>query len=182
MEQVATTSAKLATEVLIPYASIVKSNPSNMVIEEPKHTPAVDTMGVSNVGKTIKQLLLKAQSESRVTVGLSACINILSKTPEDSLFCLLAEPKKGDSATHMHEVLLEAFCYENDIYVVKVDSADKLSRILGQSDIESCALIQKSWTSNNEDESFDSLENALVDHCEAFWDAPQQPIIKLPAM
>ncbi|KAH8415840.1 hypothetical protein KR222_001918 [Zaprionus bogoriensis] len=134
------------------------------------------------IGRTVKSALRRAQSESRVIVGLSAAINVLSKSPEGSLFCLMAVPKDGDSATHMHEVLLEAFCYENDIYVIKVDDATKLSRILGQESIESCCLVQKTWPGDMNEEHLSKAENQLVDYCEAHWDAPQHPIVQLPAV
>ncbi|EDV35905.1 uncharacterized protein Dana_GF12703 [Drosophila ananassae] len=143
-------------------------------------------MECAPIGRTVKSALIRAQSESRVIVGLSAAINVLSKSPEGSLFCLMAVPKDGDSATHMHEVLLEAFCYENDIYVIKVDDATKLSRILGQETVESCCLVQKTWAGNLQDEEEEDkltkAENQLVDYCEAHWDAPQHPIVQLPAV
>ncbi|EDW01594.1 growth arrest and DNA damage-inducible protein GADD45 alpha [Drosophila grimshawi] len=134
------------------------------------------------IGRIVKTALLRAQSESRVIVGLSDAINVLSKSPEGSLFCLMAEPKAGDSATHMHEVLLEAFCYENDIYVIKVDDATKLSRILGHESVESCCLVQKTWGGEQSEEQLNKAENQLVDYCEVHWDATQQPIVQLPAV
>lgn len=72
------------------------------------------------VGNNLRTVLRKAQSESRVVVGLSEAVKNLSELPEEALFCVLAPPKKGDSATHMHEVLLQAFCFENDIYIIQV--------------------------------------------------------------
>ena len=137
-------------------------------------------MDYTQMGRTVKNALLKAQGESRVIVGLSAAIKVLSKAAEGSLFCLMAVPQDGDSATHMHEVLLEAFCYENDIYVIKVDCPIKLSRILGKNSIESCCLVQKTWTGDQNEESLNKLESLLVDYCEAYWDSPQKPIIQLP--
>lgn len=148
---------------------------TNMVVK-------ASTMDYNTIGRTVRSALMKAQTESRLIVGLGSAIKVLSKAPEGSLFCIMAEPKAGDSATHMHEVLLEAFCYENDIYVIKVDSADKLSRILNMNTLESCCLVQKTWTGDNENDSFNKLESVLVDHCEDCWDMPQQPIIELPVV
>lgn len=149
------------------------------------------SMDYSKIGRTVKTALLKAQAESRVIIGLSSAISVLSKAPEGSLFCLMAVPQAGDSATHMHEVLLEAFCYENDIYVIKVDCPLKLSRILGKQTIESCCLIQKTWTGtqqqtaesgsdSEEDEQLNKHETMLVDYCEEYWDSPQHPVVELP--
>lgn len=182
--KVQTEAAKIAQA----QAQVTISNSSNMVIEESvnmhhqhynQHKMELAECGI---GRTVKSALLRAQSESRVIVGLSAAINVLSKSPEGSLFCLMAVPKDGDSATHMHEVLLEAFCYENDIYVIKVDDATKLSRILGQESIESCCLVQKTWPGEMNEEHLSKAENQLVDYCEAHWDAPQHPIVQLPAV
>ncbi|XP_013104820.1 growth arrest and DNA damage-inducible protein GADD45 alpha [Stomoxys calcitrans] len=137
-------------------------------------------MDYSKIGRTIKSALMKAQTESRVIVGLSAAIKVLSKATEGSLFCLMAVPQAGDSATHMHEVLLEAFCYENDIYVIKVDCPIKLSRILGKTNVESCCLVQKTWTGDQTEETLNKPESLLVDFCEAHWDASENPVIQLP--
>lgn len=150
----------------------LNTNNSNQSLEQ--------TMDYSKIGRTVKNALLKAQTESRVIVGLSAAIKVLSKAAEGSLFCIMAVPQDGDSATHMHEVLLEAFCYENDIYVIKVDCPFKLSRILGKTTIESCCLVQKTWTGDHNEENLNKFENLLVDYCEAYWDSPQKPIVQLP--
>uniref|UniRef100_T1GJS3 Ribosomal protein eL8/eL30/eS12/Gadd45 domain-containing protein n=1 Tax=Megaselia scalaris TaxID=36166 RepID=T1GJS3_MEGSC len=112
-----------------------------VVIATESATNATQTMDYNTIGRTVRSALMKAQTESRLIIGLGSAIKVLSKAPEGSLFCIMAEPQAGDSATHMHEVLLEAFCYENDIYVIKVDSADKLSRILNMNTLETCCLL-----------------------------------------
>lgn len=154
-----------------------------MVVIATKGSTKPTKMGYNTIGRTVRSALMKAQTESRLVIGLGSAIKVLSKAPEGSLFCIMAEPQAGDSATHMHEVLLEAFCYENDIYVIKVDSADKLSRILNMNSLETCCLVQKTWTGNSENDSdVNKLESLLVDHCEDCWDLPQQPIIELPVV
>lgn len=130
------------------------------------------------IGYTARLVLLRAIVEKRVIIGIPSAIQILSKTPEDSLFCFLAQSKNPDSATHMNEILLEAFCYENDIYIVKVDSDEKLSRILGSKSLQTCVLIQKSYLADHK-EQLTPDEDTLVNHCEEYWDFPKK-IIKLP--
>uniref|UniRef100_A0A182P9V9 Ribosomal protein eL8/eL30/eS12/Gadd45 domain-containing protein n=1 Tax=Anopheles epiroticus TaxID=199890 RepID=A0A182P9V9_9DIPT len=129
------------------------------------------------IGTTVRRALVTANLEERAIVGLSESINALSKTPEDFLFCFLAA--SGNPANHMHQVLLEAFCFEHDIYIIKVDSAEKLSRMLGTQRIESCALLQKSW-SEGRTETITDTEDQLVDYCEEHWETPIKPIVKLP--
>lgn len=139
-----------------------------------------DTSGgivVEPIGATVRRALVAANLEDRAIVGLSESINALSKTPEDFLFCFLAA--SGNPANHMHQVLLEAFCFEHDIYIIKVDSAEKLSRMLGTQRIESCALLQKSWSAGCT-ETVTDVEDQLVDYCEEHWELSIKPIIKLP--
>uniref|UniRef100_A0A182X6G4 Ribosomal protein eL8/eL30/eS12/Gadd45 domain-containing protein n=1 Tax=Anopheles quadriannulatus TaxID=34691 RepID=A0A182X6G4_ANOQN len=132
-------------------------------------------MMVEPIGATVRRALVAASREDRAIVGLSESINALSKTPEDFLFCFLAA--SGNPANHMHQVLLEAFCFEHDIYIIKVDSAEKLSRMLGTPRVESCALLQKSW-SEGRTETITDVEDQLVDYCEEHWEAPIKPISK----
>lgn len=139
-----------------------------------------DSLSELEVGLAAKHALLLAKIENRLIMGLSDAISNFAKTPEDFLFCFMAPPKPGDSATHMHEVLLQAFCFEHDIYIIKVDSAKKLSRLLGSSTVQSCALIQKTWSSDHQTEMLSKVEEKLVDYCEEHWEASVKPIIKLP--
>lgn len=74
----------------------------------------------SPIGQCIKTVLLRACIEKRLTVGLLPAVQYLSQNCNGALFCLTAEAPPGDSATHMQEVLLQAFCVENDIHVIKV--------------------------------------------------------------
>lgn len=132
------------------------------------------------IGCVAKHALMLANIENRLIMGLSDAISNLAKTPEEYLFCFLAPPKPGDSATHIHEVLLQAFCFENDIYIIKVDSAEKLSRLLGSSTVQSCALIQKTWSADHQTEVLSKVEDKLVDYCEEHWEESVKPIVKLP--
>ncbi|XP_021695984.1 growth arrest and DNA damage-inducible protein GADD45 alpha [Aedes aegypti] len=132
------------------------------------------------IGQNVRSTLVKARDEARVVVGIANAIRSLTENPSNFLFCFVAPPKQHDSAAHMQEVLLEAFCFENDIYIIKVDNADKLSRLLGSSDLAGCALVSKPHSSSDTEEEFSRSENILIDHCELYWDEPVKPVIKLP--
>lgn len=128
----------------------------------------------SKITTCLRSVLLRADLECRLIIGLPAAVKQLSVDPEDTLFCVVISSQKGDSATHMQEVLLRAFCFENDIYTVQADSAEKLGRMLNVY-CGSCVLVQKSST------GITSLaEEALIDFCEDYWDAPIQPVVPLP--
>lgn len=152
------------------------------------------------IGEIVQTVLSMAKSAQRITLGFSDAIKLLSKKPEEAQFCFLAEPKRGDSATHMHEVLLQAFCYEHGIYIIKVDSGRKLAHVLGTLNAdETCVLIRKSGTNGaddvQEDDKNDAItatasqssaatsttdEEILVNFCENSWDNSDYCIVKLP--
>lgn len=139
-------------------------------------------------GDTVRSVLVAANENNRTVLGFSEAIKLLSKTPEEAQFCFLAEPQHGDSATHMHEVLLQAFCYEHGIYIIKVDSSRKLATVLGttKSD-ESCVLIRRPMSKDRlecnagaampppSDTSND--EDILMNFCEKCW---HKCVVQLP--
>lgn len=137
------------------------------------------------IGETIKEILLVAQMENRLICGLSNASSYFkeSENAEHSLFFFIAQSSTSDSLAHIQEVILQSFCFENDIYIVKLDSVAKLNKILGcEQGCDSCALVQKLPQTKNQSrkERYTELENILIDHCEDFWDELVQPVIKLP--
>lgn len=143
------------------------------------------------IGEIVQTVLSVAKHAQRITIGFSDAIKLLSSTPEEALFCFLAEPKRGDSATHMHEVLLQAFCYEHGIYIIKVDSGRKLAHAVATSngtfisDV-TCVLIRKRNDDNIDDAtsapvtSITTDEDILVNFCENSWNDNNYHIVKLP--
>jgi growth arrest and DNA-damage-inducible protein len=91
-----------------------------LLIENKQLEKMSEKENTNSIGQTVKCVLLRAQLEKRIVIGLNAAVKSLTASAEDAVFCFIAPPKKGDSATYMHEVLLQAFCFENDIYIVKV--------------------------------------------------------------
>lgn len=158
-----------------------------------------DAIASRPIGEIVRSVLSVAKSARRITLGFSDAIKLLSRTPDEAQFCFLAEPARGDSATHMHEVLLEAFCYEHGIYIIKVDSGGKLAHVVGTFNAnETCVLVRKSVTNctlhgTEEDEAeataaatvstsaFSSKEeDILVNFCEKSWHNSDYYIVKLP--
>lgn len=130
-----------------------------------------------NLGHKVRATLWCAQIEQRLIIGLNEAIKHLSNAPHESLFCILAPAAIDDTTTHIQEVLLEAYCYENDIYMMKVDATEKLTRILGIRQYQSCVLIQKPI--ENVDH-VTAIESELIDYCEEYWNEPTKMAISLP--
>ncbi|XP_026315953.1 growth arrest and DNA damage-inducible protein GADD45 alpha [Hyposmocoma kahamanoa] len=142
----------------------------------------------SPVSQNIRTMLRRACVEKRLTVGLLPAIQYLTNNCNGALFCLTTEAPPGDSATHMQEVLLQAFCVENDIYIIKVDSEEKMRTILGcrnQSVDFSCVLVHYPYTDPFTDSQEIDLsvlteaERDLIEYCDN-WEYSQTPVIKLP--
>lgn len=168
-------TTKLAT---LSYASVLSSG----FKKSTKLPKPIDDM-YGGIGYTVEKAMKQAKSDERLVVGLSQAVKTLSNEPEDTIFCVLAQPKPGDSATHMQVILLEAYCYENGIYTIKVDDPEKMSRIVGATKLESCVLIQRHKYDDVQPQhklKFLELEERLIDHCEDYWDAQHQPVIRLP--
>lgn len=72
------------------------------------------------LGDVIREVLATAKSQKRLVCGLLDAIMFLQKKAEEALICFIPLTQPGDAASHMHIVLLQAFCFENDIPVVEV--------------------------------------------------------------
>lgn len=137
------------------------------------------------IGETIKEILIEAQKENRLICGLNNTSAYLKEieNAEHSLFFFIVQSTTSDSLSHMQEVILQSFCFENDIYIIKLDSVEKLNRILGCNEgCDSCVLVQKKSQNKNQlrKDKYTERETALIDHCEDFWDELVQPVIRLP--
>lgn len=127
------------------------------------------------IGANVRTTLVNALAEGRTVTGMANAIRQLREDPQRFVFCFMAPSSvEQDSGAHMQEVLLEAFCFEHDIYIIKVDSAEKLSRLVQSNELAWCALVQKGPKKETRS------ENILIDHCELYWDEPAKPVIKLP--
>lgn len=132
------------------------------------------------IAETVVKLLTEARKENRLVCGLKDTSQFLkeSENVQHSLFFFIAPTLSGDSLTHIQEIVLQSFCFENDIYIIKLENAKTLKLITGSETDITCALVQKLF--NKHLRSYSDLETCLIDYCEEFWDQPVQPSIRLP--
>ncbi|CAH1111246.1 unnamed protein product [Psylliodes chrysocephalus] len=141
----------------------------------------------SKLGRAVHGMLTHARVNRRLICGLLPAVAYLEKSPEDVLFCVLPQTRPGDSTMHMQTVLLQAFCYENDIPVIQVDSSDKLSEYCGVQNTKSgcsCAVVTKdlSLPPTPEDEfPMSPTEQILADFYEFTLEEYPRPVIPLPS-
>lgn len=75
---------------------------------------------LKRVGRSVSSLLTDAAVEKRVTCGLRPAIKALDRDPQSVLCCVVPQSGTRDAASHIQTTLMQAFCYENSITIIKV--------------------------------------------------------------
>ncbi|KAJ8347256.1 hypothetical protein SKAU_G00286570 [Synaphobranchus kaupii] len=102
---------------------------------------------MKNAGKVLKEALWSAQAEDRLVIGVYESAKIMNEDPDSVAFCVLAtdEEFECDIALQIHFTLIQAFCFDNDISIVRVNDKQRLSNIVAEKSVEledaHCVLI-----------------------------------------
>ncbi|CAG0916407.1 unnamed protein product [Notodromas monacha] len=136
----------------------------------------------------LNQVLERAATQGRLTYGLHACLKVLQICPQSVLVCILPVDAKSpqqnceDKSKGILHRLLEAFCFENDIKLLKIEPASSnTGQPMPRLDREGtgshpldvgCILIH--WASNKDDLSEDDRHflrlYSIVSHsCQSPW-------------
>ncbi|XP_059847257.1 growth arrest and DNA damage-inducible protein GADD45 beta-like [Hemitrygon akajei] len=128
-------------------------NRCNMTLE--------DTTGTDNTNKkmqtidqALEELLVASQRQGCLTVGVYESAKLMNVDPDSVVLCLLAadEDEESDIALQIHFTLIQAFCCENDINIVRLRGVKRLEEILeaGEESAEPldvhCMLVTNSHT------------------------------------
>ncbi|NXC30070.1 GA45G protein, partial [Campylorhamphus procurvoides] len=91
---------------------------------------------IQGAGTALHELLVSAQRRSCLTAGVYESAKLMNVDPDNVAFCLLAadQEDEGDIALQIHFTLIQAFCCENDIDIVRVNDVARLAAIVGPSD------------------------------------------------
>uniref|UniRef100_A0A8C2WVX8 Growth arrest and DNA damage inducible gamma n=1 Tax=Cyclopterus lumpus TaxID=8103 RepID=A0A8C2WVX8_CYCLU len=81
----------------------------------------------------LQEALLCAQSEDRLTVGVYESAKIMTDDLDSVSFCVLAMDGEFqcDIALQIHFTLIQSFCFDNDISIVRVSDMQRLAEIVG---------------------------------------------------
>ncbi|XP_032649716.1 growth arrest and DNA damage-inducible protein GADD45 beta [Chelonoidis abingdonii] len=90
---------------------------------------------MQTVSEAVEQLLVAAQRQDCLTVGVYESAKLMNVDPDSVVLCLLAidEEDEGDIALQIHFTLIQAFCCDNDINILRVSGMQRLAEILGES-------------------------------------------------
>ncbi|XP_034402884.1 growth arrest and DNA-damage-inducible, gamma b, tandem duplicate 1 [Cyclopterus lumpus] len=84
-------------------------------------------------GKALEEVLVSAQDNGAITVGVYECAKVMNLDPDSVSFCVLAmdEEFQCDIALQIHFTLIQSFCFDNDISIVRVSDMQRLAEIVG---------------------------------------------------
>ncbi|XP_041073881.1 growth arrest and DNA damage-inducible protein GADD45 gamma-like [Polyodon spathula] len=136
-------------------------------------------------GKALEELLVSAKSQECLTVGVYESAKLMNVDPDCVAFCVLAtdEEYECDIALQIHFTLIQAFCFDNDIDIVRVNDTQRLAEILGNTDESGepeevhCILVTNPSEDTFEDPALEKL-SLFCEECRGFneW----VPAITLP--
>ncbi|TNM92524.1 growth arrest and DNA-damage-inducible, gamma b, tandem duplicate 1 [Takifugu rubripes] len=132
-----------------------------MTFEEVLIQEAVER--VQCTGKALEEVLVSAIENHSVTVGVYECAKVMNVDPDSVSFCVLAmdEEFECDIALQIHFTLIQSFCFDNDISIVRVSDMQRLAEIVGnkadQLEDAHCVLITSPAEGSWEDPSLEKL-------------------------
>ncbi|OWK12214.1 GADD45B [Cervus elaphus hippelaphus] len=89
---------------------------------------------MQTVSAAVEELLVAAQRQDRLTVGVYESAKLMNVDPDSVVLCLLAidEEEEDDIALQIHFTLIQSFCCDNDIDIVRVSGMQRLAQLLGE--------------------------------------------------
>ncbi|CAM4667682.1 unnamed protein product [Leuciscus chuanchicus] len=114
-------------------------------------------------GQALEEVLLSAKANDYLTIGVYESAKIMNVDPDSVSFCVLAidEDFECDIALQIHFTLIQAFCFDNDISIVRVNDMQRLAEIVGdkpeQFEDAHCVLITNPAEDSWEDPALEKL-------------------------
>ncbi|XP_070764788.1 growth arrest and DNA damage-inducible protein GADD45 beta-like [Enoplosus armatus] len=115
---------------------------------------------METVSQALEELLVAAHRKDCLTVGVYESAKLMNVDPDSVVLCVLAtdEEDEDDIALQIHFTLLQAFCCDNDINILRVSGMRRLAQLL-------------------EEDTKDSNGNEPRDlHCILVTNPPVQPL------
>ncbi|XP_053736876.1 growth arrest and DNA-damage-inducible, gamma b, tandem duplicate 1 [Synchiropus splendidus] len=132
-----------------------------MTFEEVVSQKAADR--AQSTGKALEEVLLSAKENRSLTVGVYESAKVMNIDPDSVSFCVLAvdEEFECDVALQIHFTLIQSFCFDNDISIVRVSDTQRLSEIVGdkatQLEDAHCVLITNQDEGSWQDPALEKL-------------------------
>ncbi|KAK7895409.1 hypothetical protein WMY93_020734 [Mugilogobius chulae] len=111
-------------------------------------------------GQALVDVLETAKDNDTLTVGVYECAKVMNLDPDSVSFCVLAmdEQFEWDVALQIHFTLIQSFCFDNDISIVRVSDRQRLHELVGRKEEDShCVLITGPCEGSWDDPSLEKL-------------------------
>ncbi|KAM9341514.1 growth arrest and DNA damage-inducible protein GADD45 beta-like [Symphorus nematophorus] len=83
------------------------------------------------VGLALEELLVTAQKQDCLTVGIYESAKLLNTDPDSVVLCVLAADDADDVALQIHFTLLQSFCCDSGLTILRVSGVQRLQQLLG---------------------------------------------------
>ncbi|XP_030583553.1 growth arrest and DNA damage-inducible protein GADD45 beta-like [Archocentrus centrarchus] len=87
---------------------------------------------METISDTLEHLLVAAHHHNCLTAGVYESAKFLNENPDGAVLCVLAadEDDEDDSALQIHFTLLQSFCYDNYLDILRVSGMRRLTQLL----------------------------------------------------
>ncbi|XP_062844069.1 growth arrest and DNA-damage-inducible, alpha, a [Trichomycterus rosablanca] len=141
---------------------------------------------MDSVSKALEEVLASALLRGCVTIGVYEAAKSMNVNPDNVELCVLAtdDGEVKDVALQIHFTLIQAFCCENNINILRVNNTRRLAKILGgpakpggeQMDLH-CILVTSPRASTWKNQALWKVQRFCHDgRCTDQW----VPVINLP--
>ncbi|XP_008308889.1 growth arrest and DNA damage-inducible protein GADD45 beta-like [Cynoglossus semilaevis] len=111
-----------------------------------------------SVSLALEELLVTALKQDCLTIGIYESAKLFNADPDSVVLCVLAADDEDDVALQIHFTLLQAFCCDSGITILRVSGVQRLQQLLGSVD-----------ANRNQDDHRDLhcmlVTNHQADHC-----------------
>lgn len=89
---------------------------------------------MQTVSAAVEELLVAAQRQDRLTVGVYEAAKLMNVDPDCVQLCVLAsdEDPAQDVGLQLQFTLLQAFCHSNEVQLLRVAGMQRLAQLLGE--------------------------------------------------
>ncbi|CAF90486.1 unnamed protein product, partial [Tetraodon nigroviridis] len=88
--------------------------------------------GADPVGRALEELLVAAQRQDCLTLGVYESAKLMNADPDSVVLCVLATDAEdeADVALQIHFTLLRAFCCDNHVNILRLRGTARLAQLL----------------------------------------------------
>ncbi|WAR24004.1 GA45A-like protein [Mya arenaria] len=92
----------------------------------------IDKLGPGDIWPALRQAMMRAYTDARLTCGVVDCAKQLQTEPDHVFLCILPETADRITSVRIQHKLMEAYCRENGIPVIKLEIKTAISEMLKQ--------------------------------------------------